>query len=274
MTPSDLLDRVREICFELSDVTEKVAWGAPTFRVRGKMFAMFVDNHHGDGRIAVWCNAPLGLQETMVRSFPRRFFVPPYVGPQGWVGLRLDVDVDWVEVSMVLEEAHRKSAPARKKGKAVRARTSRPAAAAEPLVTADALRSLALRMPGVVQGTSYGTPAWRAGGKLFARMLTDPDTVVLRTDPARRDELMRRDPETFFITDHYRDYPWVIVRLSRTSPDELRRLLEDAIALSKPARRRGPRAREAGPRSAVGPVAAKLRRRDPAVSRSSRNHER
>ncbi len=76
------------------------AWGEPTFRVKNKLFAMFASasNHHGQGRHAVWCKAALGNQEFMVRDAPDRFFVPPYVGPSGWIGVYLDGGVDWTEL--------------------------------------------------------------------------------------------------------------------------------------------------------------------------------
>jgi len=104
------IDRLRKICLALPDASEKEAWGEPTFRVRGRMFAMFANNHHNDGRVAVWCKAPLGFQSMMVGEAPERFFVPPYVGVNGWIGVRLDVDVDWKEVAGVVEQAYRMAA--------------------------------------------------------------------------------------------------------------------------------------------------------------------
>jgi len=86
---TDQLKRLRKICLALPEATEKVAWGAPTFRVKDKMFAMFVNNHHNDGRIALWCSAAPGVQAMLVEAEPRKFFVPPYVGPRGWLGLHL-----------------------------------------------------------------------------------------------------------------------------------------------------------------------------------------
>lgn len=111
------LDRVRAICFALDDVTEKLAWGAPTFRVHGKLFVMYVDNHHGDGRLALWANAPAGAQDALVRSNPEAFFVPPYVGKGGWVGIRLDCGLDWKEIASLVAEAHRATASKSSKGK-------------------------------------------------------------------------------------------------------------------------------------------------------------
>ncbi len=84
------LIRARKICLALPETTEKKAWGAPTFRIRDRLFAIFADNHHGDGRVALWCHAPPGEQEHVVDADPDRFFVPPYVGPRGWIGLLLN----------------------------------------------------------------------------------------------------------------------------------------------------------------------------------------
>ena len=91
------------------------AWGESTFRVRNKLFAMFAsaESHHGGGRPAVWCKAGPGNQELMVRAAPKRFFVPPYVGPSGWVGVFLDGAVDWAELAELLEDSYRLTAPKR-----------------------------------------------------------------------------------------------------------------------------------------------------------------
>jgi predicted DNA-binding protein (MmcQ/YjbR family) len=117
-TPADsaILRRLRAVCLALPEATEKIAWGEPTFRVRDKMFAMFTDNHHGDGRVALWCKAPPGAQEILVGAAPKRFFVPPYVGHKGWIGVRLDVDVDWDEVADLVADAHGMTAPKKRSG--------------------------------------------------------------------------------------------------------------------------------------------------------------
>lgn len=84
------LDRLRRLSLALPEATEQEAWGEPTFRVRNRMFAMFANNHHGDGRIAAWINAPLGVKEMLIRHDPDAYFNPPYVGVKGWIGVILD----------------------------------------------------------------------------------------------------------------------------------------------------------------------------------------
>jgi hypothetical protein len=112
MSPSPLA-RLRRLCLALPEAHEVEAWGEPTFRVRNKLFAMYAaaDNHHGAGRPAVWCKAAPGNQSLMVRGAPGRFFVPPYVGPSGWVGVWLDRDPDWAEVADLMRDSYRLIAP-------------------------------------------------------------------------------------------------------------------------------------------------------------------
>jgi hypothetical protein len=106
------IDRVRSACLSLPEVTERLSHGAPTWFVRDKKtFATLMDDHHGDGRFALWCAAPPGVQGALVEEEPERFFRPPYVGHRGWVGVRLDRDPDWVEVAAILRDAYCVVAP-------------------------------------------------------------------------------------------------------------------------------------------------------------------
>ncbi len=109
------LPRLRRYCLRLPEAHEVEAWGAPTFRVRNKLFAMYASaaNHHGFGRPGVWLKAAPGEQELMIRTAPKRFFVPPYVGPSGWVGVWLDGKVDWQELAMLIETGYRLVSPKR-----------------------------------------------------------------------------------------------------------------------------------------------------------------
>jgi predicted DNA-binding protein (MmcQ/YjbR family) len=104
------VDRLRAICLALPEAVEKEAWGDPTFRVREKIFAM---EKRGDGRISVWCKAPAGSQMVLVGADRQRFFVPPYVGHKGWIGMRLDDGPDWGEVARVVRRSYRLIAPKR-----------------------------------------------------------------------------------------------------------------------------------------------------------------
>lgn len=92
----------------------------------------------------------------------------------------------------------------------------------------DTLWRLALALPGVEEGTSYGTPAFKVGGKLLARLREDGESLVIRIGFLERDLLMKADPETFYITDHYLNYPALLVRLPRVRAPKLRELLEQA----------------------------------------------
>lgn len=108
----DPLLRLRSICTALPEVTERQSHGEPAWFVRGKkMFVTYADHHHDD-RLAFWCAAPAGAQDAFVDLDPRRYFVPPYVGGRGWLGVYLDVPpVDWAAVEDIVEDAYRVIAP-------------------------------------------------------------------------------------------------------------------------------------------------------------------
>jgi hypothetical protein len=107
------VDRLRAICLALPEASEKIAWGEPTWRVKGKLFAQLDNHHHGADHLAVWLPAPLGEQESLVFLDPQRFFRPPYVGPRGWVGMRIDRRPDWKLVTSLVTQAYREVAPPR-----------------------------------------------------------------------------------------------------------------------------------------------------------------
>ena len=110
---SDPLESLRRLCLALPEATERLSHGEPTWFVRGqKVFATYADHHHDD-RLAFWCAAPAGAQRGLVSSDPERFFVPPYVGHRGWVGVYVDVPVDWDEIAALLTDAYRMIAPKR-----------------------------------------------------------------------------------------------------------------------------------------------------------------
>jgi hypothetical protein len=104
-------------------------------------------------------------------------------------------------------------------------------------VTYDTIRRLALTLPGAEESTSYGTAAVKVKGKLLLRLHDDGDKIVLKMPFDRREELMAGDPETYFITDHYENYPWVLVSLAKVQHDALRDLLLIAHRATSPAKK-------------------------------------
>ena len=102
-----LLDGLRRACLALPGVEERINHGMPTFAVVKRTAFCNLHEHPADGRPTLWFKAAAGVQAELVDQEPERFFVPPYVGPRGWVGLRLDVDLDWDEVAAVVEDAWR-----------------------------------------------------------------------------------------------------------------------------------------------------------------------
>ncbi len=109
--PNGPIKHLREICLALPETIEQEAWGECTFRVAKKMFAMTDNNHHDSGHVAVWVKAPPMAQEIMVASDSKRFFRPPYVGHKGWLGVRLDLKVDWADLAAILEDGWLMCAP-------------------------------------------------------------------------------------------------------------------------------------------------------------------
>jgi hypothetical protein len=111
--PASALARLRRISLKLPEAHEVESWGSPTFRVKNKIFAMYAaaDDHHGAGRPGVWLKAAAGNQDLMMQFAPKRFFVPPYVGKAGWVGVYLDAVCDWKELPELVRDAYMLAAP-------------------------------------------------------------------------------------------------------------------------------------------------------------------
>lgn len=104
------IERVRRICLSLPGTWEKISHGEPTWFVDKKVFAMFSNNHHGDGHIAVTVPAAIGIQDMLMAKSPRKFYRPPYVGVRGWVGIELKRVTD-KELTFHIKEAWRLIAP-------------------------------------------------------------------------------------------------------------------------------------------------------------------
>lgn len=176
----DIYQAVRDACLWLPEAEEFVSHGSPNFKVRGKTFATYVVNHHGDGRVALWLNAMPGSQETHVRGEPKHFFVPPYVGPRGWLGVILDRGIDWQRIPGLVREGYEKVAPADLRARTGKAPKVKPPAKAlspaqiDPFKSARALtvlsklRKACLKYPESSEGSQFGHPTWLAGKKTFA----------------------------------------------------------------------------------------------------------
>jgi predicted DNA-binding protein (MmcQ/YjbR family) len=107
------LVRLRRLCLALPHATERLSHGEPTWFVDGKRsFVMFADHHHDD-RLACWCAASPVAQRALIDAHPTRYFYPPYVGHRGWLGVYLDVPVDWDEMADLVRDAYRLVAPKR-----------------------------------------------------------------------------------------------------------------------------------------------------------------
>lgn len=110
--PATTLRRLRSICLTLPEAHEVEAWEAPTFRVKNKIFAMYIErDEERGGHDAVWIKSTVINQSLLLRLNPKRFFSPPYVGPSGWIGVRLDGRVNWKELTGLLEDGHELAAP-------------------------------------------------------------------------------------------------------------------------------------------------------------------
>jgi hypothetical protein len=108
----DPIVKLRPICLALPETSERQSHGSPSFYIREKrQFLSYVGLHHEDKRLSFWCAAPDGVQAELIDAEPDRFFRPPYVGAGGWLGVRLDVDLDWTEIEQIVTDAYRVRAP-------------------------------------------------------------------------------------------------------------------------------------------------------------------
>ena len=179
---NELDNAVRKLCLAFPETEELISHGMPNFRVRGgKIFAMYAVNHHGDGRIALWLNTPEGMQDAHAHAEPKYFFVPQYVGPSGWLGVRLDVGLAWKRVAPIVRAAYERVAPARLSSQLEK--TPSIAAPKRKFTVADvdpkntprgkqilaSMRKICLALPETSEGLQFGQPVWRAGKKVFAQ---------------------------------------------------------------------------------------------------------
>ncbi len=218
------LDRVRSICLALPEVTD-TGGATPSFRAGGKTFANFVDSHHGDGNIGIWCRAEQGVQGLLVDADAERFFIPPYVGPSGWVGMRVTGEVDWSQVADILAGGWRCTAPPKVRAAYPELRAYRPAgmpdwgeiAAREPEPEHPALarlREVCLALPEAAEVLMWGEPAFKVRGKTFANWIpagrgAERFAVWLKGAPGAQEVLVDAAPGVFFVPSYLGSKGWV-----------------------------------------------------------------
>jgi len=174
---------VRELCLAFPETEEFESHGSPNFRARkGRVFAVFALNHHGDGHVALWLHTPATEQSRLIESAPKHIFKPQYVGPSGWIGVELNRGFSWKRVIELVHMAYVNSSPAK-----LVASLPRPPAIAAPAVKMTAeeidrlkspkalklmerLRTICLALPETDEGPSFGSPVWRVGKRSFAML--------------------------------------------------------------------------------------------------------
>jgi predicted DNA-binding protein (MmcQ/YjbR family) len=175
----DISQAVREVLFSFPETEEVTSHGSPSFRVRGKTFATYNINHHGDGRVALNLDAPPGAQQLYTEMEPEYYFVPPYTGPKGWLGIDLNKDLSWTTVATRAREAYEKAAPAELAasiGETIdiappdhpfRPEEIDPFKGKRAQEVLAQLEVLCEALPETSAATQFGNPVWKAGRKTF-----------------------------------------------------------------------------------------------------------
>lgn len=204
-TQRTITDVVRDIMASLPEAEEFISHGSPNFRVRKKIFATYTINHHGDGRVALNLMAPPGAQAAFTKMRPKVYFVPPYVGPRGWLGVQLDQGLSWDTVFEHAREAYEMVAPAELvRGIKTKYKVRPPTRKFRPeeidpfqgklakavLKKLDAICSV---LPETTQSTIFGSPVWKAGAKTFigTRYCTGRLNLSFWVGSARQKELAK-----------------------------------------------------------------------------------
>lgn len=178
---STVYDVIRAICLGLPETEEVVSHGFPSFKVTNKVFATYSVNHHGDGKVALLLNMSRDMQHMLVESAPLHFYVPPYSGTKGWVGVELNKGISWDRVSQLAFEAYKRTAPAKLAAKLLPVAVKPPTEEMKPedidpylsktnqqlLVR---LRQTCLSLPEVQEATQFGSPCFKAGQKTFCHL--------------------------------------------------------------------------------------------------------
>src|SRR5688572_30660836 len=172
----------RELCLAFPQAEEFESHGSPNYRAhKGKIYATWALNHHGDGHVALWLNTP-ALEQSRLLASSRHIYKPPYVGPSGWIAVELNKGVSWKRVCELAHMAYVNSSPAK-----LAARVPAPPRVAAPTVrmkpaeidrmlapkalkAISALRGICRQLPDVTQGAQMGSVVWRVGKRSFVML--------------------------------------------------------------------------------------------------------
>jgi predicted DNA-binding protein (MmcQ/YjbR family) len=222
----DMHQTVRMACLWLPEAEEFISHGSPNFRVRGKTFATYVVNHHGDQRVALWLPVGADARDHHMRLHPSSFFVPPYVGPRGWMGVRLDGELAWSRITTLIRDAYERVAPS-----VLTARIGKPPSIVRPkrLSVSDVdpmrstrgrkvlelMREVCLQWPETREAEQFGHPVWKAGERSFAMARHDGERLTLCFwVGADRQNLLTAD-ERFDIPPYIGHNGWIALDVSR-----------------------------------------------------------
>ena len=232
-SPADAAyERVRQICLGFPAAEEKLSHGAPAFHVRGRQFLTFVDDHHGDGRIAVWVKSTLEEQRRLVADNPTRFYVPPYVGVAGWVGVHVDEkNADWIELSILVEEAWRAIAPPKVlRGEVPPAKAIAPAPVRVQTdgtiarAALERLSTICTSLPGVEVEKEGRHATFRVKKKVFVYFLDNHHGdgkvgACMRGDRRANAAAIKADPKRYFMPAYVGPRGYLGVRLNLARVD-------------------------------------------------------
>lgn len=171
-------EAVNELCLAFEDAEASRGHGLPDYRVNGKVFANYAVNHHGDGRVALWLNSPAGIQEESLAIDDESYFLPPYVGARGWLGVNLDKDLTWDEIQFQVTQAYLHTSKSDAAIEDVIPDVAAPNQPVDPIEfdpfndptcrrKLEEIRSYCFSLPEVIEVPQFGTPSFKAGKKTF-----------------------------------------------------------------------------------------------------------
>lgn len=225
--PGTVPESIHELCTAYPGVEACISHDRPDYRVADKSFARLVINHHGDGRAALWLKMPPGAQAVYTDLEPEAYFVPPYVGNQGWLGVELNKGLSWAEISGRVREAWEHTAPAN----LITALKKSPAVAPpDVLMTAEdidpllapraqkvlaGVRSRCAQLPEVIEDLQFGRPVWKAGKKTFAGAFHKNGKVHLDFWVGIEQQSMMTDDPRFTIPKYTGHNGWINLDVDR-----------------------------------------------------------